>query len=71
MPAEHEGRVIIVPLNAPSVNCVALALDDSGHCVAWAEVPSDEAKPVVVLALKSVLRQHEREVEPAGEVSDG
>lgn len=67
---EQEGRVVTVPLNTPNVNCLALALDENSHCVAWAEVPTEEAKPVVVLALKSVLRQHEREVEPAGEVSD-
>ena len=67
---EHGGRVVIVPLNAPSVNCLAVALDENSHCVAWAEVPSEEAKPAIVLALKIVLRRHEREVEPAAEVSD-
>lgn len=67
---EREPRVIMVPLGSERVECLALALDEAGHCVAWAEVPSEEAKPVVVLALKSVLRQHEREMEPAGELSD-
>ncbi len=70
MPSEQEGRVLTVPLNSPTANCLALALNKNSHCIAWAEVPTDEAKPVVVLALKSVLRQHEREAEPAEEVPD-
>ena len=68
--SEHGGRVITVPLGSERVDCLALALDEDSHCIAWAEVPTDEAKPVVVLALKSVLRQHERQVEPMGEVPD-
>ena len=55
---EQEGRVVTVPLNTPTVNCLALALDEAGHCVAWAEVPADDAKGPVVLALRAILEEH-------------
>jgi hypothetical protein len=52
---EHGGRVVTVPLNTPNVHCLALALDEDGRCVGWAEVPQQDAKANVVFALKQVL----------------
>lgn len=58
MLGEREGRVVTVPLNFPNVHCLALALDESSHCVAWAEVPTDDAKGPVILALRAILEEH-------------
>ncbi len=52
---KQEGRVVTVPLSTPEVACLALALDEAGHCVAWPEVPQQDAKANVVFALKQVL----------------
>ena len=53
-----EPRVVTVPLNSPKVTCLTLAFDETGHCVAWAEVPSDEARAPIEFALRCVLNQH-------------
>lgn len=55
---ERKARVVTVPLSSERVNCLALALDENAHCVAWAEVPNDDAKGPVILALRAILEEH-------------
>ena len=58
MPTEHGGRVVTVPLSSERVDCLALALDENAHRVAWAEVHTDDAKGPVILALRAILEEH-------------
>ncbi len=58
MRAEREGRVVTVPIGAPEVACLALALDEAGHCVAWAEVPDQQDRRPIIFALQNILLRH-------------
>ena len=55
---ENGGRVVTVPLSAPEVLCLALALDETGHCIAWAEVPNQQDRKPIIFALQNILLRH-------------